>query len=55
MIYDIHIAQSYNKAGRKPKIDTTGFRCSLNFTAFEQAMMMAMYDKVQVESMSAFI
>lgn len=44
-----------NRAGRKPKADTTVFRCSVNFTATEQAILMSMYDKVQVESMSAFI
>ena len=49
------MTQNHNKAGRKPKIDTTVFRCSVNFTASEQAMLMAMYDRVQVESMSAFI
>lgn len=43
------------RAGRKPKADTTVFRCSVNFTATEQATLMSMYDKVQVESMSAFI
>lgn len=43
------------RAGRKPKADTTVFRCSVNFTAIEQAILMSMYDKVQVESMSAFI
>lgn len=43
------------RAGRKPKADTTVFRCSVNFTATEQAILMSMYDKVQVESMSAFI
>lgn len=42
-------------AGRKPKADTTVFRYSVNFTAIEQAILMSMYDKVQVESMSAFI
>lgn len=47
--------KKHNKAGRKPKIDTTAFRCSVNFTASEQAMLMTMYDKVQIESMSAFI
>lgn len=43
------------RAGRKPKAYTTVFRCSVNFTATEQAILMSMYDKVQVESMSAFI
>ena len=43
------------RAGRKPKADTTVFRCSVNFTATEQVILMSMYDKVQVESMSAFI
>lgn len=43
------------RAGRKQKADTTVFRCSVNFTATEQATLMSMYDKVQVESMSAFI
>lgn len=47
--------QNHNKAGRKPKIDTTVYRCSVNFTASEQAMLMAMFDKVRIESMSAFI
>lgn len=49
------MTQNHNKAGRKPKIDTTVYRCSVNFTASEQAMLMAMFDKVQIESMSAFI
>ena len=43
------------KAGRKPKADTTVYRCSVNFSATEHATLMAMYDKVQVESMSAFV
>ena len=43
------------RSGRKPKADTTVFRYSVNFTAIEQAILMSMYDKVQVESMSAFI
>ena len=47
--------QNHNKAARKPKIDTTVYRCSVNFTATEQAMLMAMFDKVRIESMSAFI
>lgn len=49
------MADNNRKAGRKPKIDTTVFRCSVNFTATEKATLMSMYDKVQVESMSAFI
>lgn len=43
------------RAGRKPKADTTVYRCSVNFSGMEHAMLMDMYDKVQVESMSAFI
>lgn len=49
------MADTFKKAGRKPKIDTTVFRCSVNFTATEKATLLTMYDKVQVESMSAFI
>lgn len=49
------MADNNRKAGRKPKIDTAVFRCSVNFTATEKATLMSMYDKVQVESMSAFI
>lgn len=49
------MADNHRKAGRKPKIDTTVFRCSVNFTATEKATLLTMYDKVQVESMSAFI
>ena len=54
-IYGLPMTENRQKAGRKPKIDTTVFRCSVNFTASEQAMLMAMHDKVQVDSMSAFI
>lgn len=43
------------RAGRKPKADTTVYRCSVNFSGMEHSMLMDMYDKVQVESMSAFI
>ena len=34
------------RSGRKPKADTTVFRCSVNFTATEQVILMSMYDNV---------
>lgn len=43
------------KAGRHPKIDPIAFRCSVNFTATEHAIMMAMFEKSGIESMAAFV
>ena len=47
--------QNFKKAGRPPKIDPTAFRCSVNFTASEQATLQTMHEKSGVESLSAFI
>lgn len=47
--------QNFKKAGRHPKVDTTAFRCSVNFTAAEQAQLLTMQEKSGVASMSAFI
>lgn len=44
-----------NKGGRPPKIEATAFRCSVNFSASEQAQLMAMYEKTGAYSLSSFI
>lgn len=43
------------KAGRHPKLEPAVFRCSVNFTAAEHALLQAMHEKSGVESMAAFI
>lgn len=47
--------QNPRNAGRHPKIDTTAFRCSVNFTASEHAMFQTLHEKSGVDSISAFI
>lgn len=47
--------QNFKKAGRHPKIDPTAFRCSVNFSASEQALLLSMQDKSGISSLSAFI
>ena len=47
--------QNFKKAGRHPKIDPTAFRCSVNFSASEQALLLSMHDKSGISSLSAFI
>ena len=42
-------------AGRHPKIDTTAFRCSVNFTASEHALFQTLHEKSGVSSLSSFI
>ncbi len=44
------------RGGRHKKADpSTAFRCSVNFTASEQARLLAMQEQSSVESLSAFI
>ncbi len=47
--------QKFNSGGRPPKINSTAFRCSVNFTATEQAQLLTMQEKSGIASMSAFI
>ena len=47
--------QNPRKAGRHPKIDTTAFRCSVNFTASEHALFQTLHEKSGVSSLSSFI
>lgn len=47
--------QNFKKAGRHPKIDTTVFRCSVNFNAAEYASFQTMHEKSGVESLSSFV
>lgn len=47
--------QKFNSGGRPPKINATTFRCSVNFTATEQAQLLTMQEKSSIASMSAFI
>lgn len=44
-----------NKGGRPPKIEATAFRCSVNFSASEQAQLLAMYENTVAYSLSSFI
>lgn len=44
-----------SKAGRHPKIDPAVYRCSVNFTASEHAVLKAMHEKSGVESLASFI
>ena len=46
---------NFQKAGRHPKIDPIVYRCSVNFTATEHAILMAMFEKSGIESMAAFV
>lgn len=47
--------QNFKKAGRHPKIDTTVFRCSVNFNAAEHAAFQTMHEQSGVDSISAFV
>lgn len=47
--------QNPRNAGRHPKIDTTAFRCTVNFTASEHALFQTLHEKSGVSSLSSFI
>ncbi|WP_289765979.1 MobA protein [Bacteroides acidifaciens] len=47
--------QKFNSGGRPPKINSTAFRCSVNFTVTEQAQLLTMQEKSGIASLSAFI
>lgn len=49
------MGNNYRHAGRKPKIDPTAYRCTVNFNAQEHAILTAMHEQSGVESMAAFI
>lgn len=49
------MSNNYRNAGRKPKLDPTVFRCTVNFNAQEHAKLVAMHERSGVESMSVFI
>lgn len=49
------MTENYRNAGRKPKLDPTVFRCTVNFNAQEHARLIAMHERSGVESMAAFI
>lgn len=49
------MTNNYRNAGRKPKLDPTVFRCTVNFNAQEHARLIAMHERSGVESMAAFI
>lgn len=49
------MSNNYRNAGRKPKLDPTVFRCTVNFNAQEHSKLVAMHERSGVESMSAFI
>lgn len=49
------MSNNYRNAGRKPKLDPTVFRCTVNFNAQEHARLIAMHERSRVESMAAFI
>ena len=49
------MSNNYRNAGRKPKLDPTVFRCTVNFNAQEHARLLAMHERSGVESMAAFI
>lgn len=49
------MSNNYRNAGRKPKLDPTVFRCTVNFNAQEHARLIAMHEQSGVESMAAFI
>lgn len=49
------MSNNYRNAGRKPKLDPTVFRCTVNFNAQEHAKLIAMHERSGVESMAAFI
>ena len=47
--------QKFNSGGRPPKTNATAFRCSVNFSATEQAQLLTMQEKSGIASLSAFI
>ena len=47
--------QNFKKAERHPKIDSTVFRCSVNFNATEHAAFQTMHEQSGVDSLSAFV
>ncbi|MBD5298239.1 MAG: MobA protein [Bacteroides sp.] len=47
--------QKFNSDGRPPKTNAIAFRCSVNFTASEQAQLLTMQEKSGIASMSSFI
>lgn len=49
------MSNNYRNAERKPKLDPTVFRCTVNFNAQEHARLIAMHERSGVESMAAFI
>lgn len=49
------MSNNYRNAGRKPKLDPTVFRCTVNFNAQEHAKLIAMHERSGVEPMAAFI
>lgn len=49
------MSNNYRNAGRKPKLDPTVFRCTVNFNAQEHAKLIVMHERSGVESMAAFI
>lgn len=49
------MGSNYRNAGRKPKLDPTAYRCTVNFNAQEYSRLLAMHEQSGVESMAAFI
>ena len=49
------MTENHRNAGRKPKLDPTVFRCTVNFNAQEHARLVAMHEQSGVESMASFI
>lgn len=47
--------QKINSGGRSPKTNAIAFRCSVNFTATQQAQLLTMQEKSGIASMSLFI
>lgn len=47
--------QNSKKPGRPPKAEPTTFRCSVNFTAAEEAKLLSMHEQSGISSLSAFI
>lgn len=47
--------QRFNLGGRPLKFNSTAFRCSVNFTATEQAQLMTVHEESGIASLSAFI
>ncbi len=55
MPFPIYMGKFSNKGGRPPKIESTAFRCSVNFSASEEAKLLNMYEKSGSYSLSSFI